>query len=175
MDRSVLAFLKCMDGSVLTFLKCMDGSVLVSLKCMDSSVLAQLRFFIQSAPTRFQQSGNSDVPWLLCKKSTSMSYLNRMAKLACSRTCLMTPFCSSWIEDLVGGSNKDVVQSLFFCRGPFTSAVVVCGGAQVAVASFPPWDQVGQLLSPTILPGEPEGQVPHHLLQADPRAGDFLL
>ena len=60
--NSVLAFLKCMDGSVLAFLKCMDGSVLVFLKCMDGSVLAHLRFPMQSAPTRFPQSGNSEVP-----------------------------------------------------------------------------------------------------------------
>ena len=55
--NSVLAFLKCTDGSILAFLKCMEGSVLVSLKCMDGSDLAHLRFFIQSAPTRFPQSG----------------------------------------------------------------------------------------------------------------------
>ena len=73
--NSVLAFLKNMDGSVLAFLKGMDGSVLVSLKCMDGLVLAHLRFSIQSAPTRFPQSGNSDVPYLLCKKSNKMSYL----------------------------------------------------------------------------------------------------
>ena len=60
--NSVLAFLKCMDGSVLAFLKCTDGSVLVFLKCMDGSVLAHLRFPMQSAPTRFPQSGNSEVP-----------------------------------------------------------------------------------------------------------------
>ena len=46
-------------GSVLAFLKSMDGSVLVFLKCMDGSVLAHLRFPMQSAPTRFPQSGNS--------------------------------------------------------------------------------------------------------------------
>ena len=62
--NSVLAFLKFMVGSVLAFLKYMDGSVLVSLKCMASSILAHLRFPIQSDP----QSGNSDVPYLLCKK-----------------------------------------------------------------------------------------------------------
>ena len=60
--NSVLAFLKCTDGSVLAFLKCTDGSVLVFLKCMDGSVLAHLRFPMQSAPTRFPQSGNSEVP-----------------------------------------------------------------------------------------------------------------
>ena len=60
--NSVLAFLKCMEGSVLAFLKCTDRSVLVFLKCMDGSVLAHLRFPMQSAPTRFPQSGNSEVP-----------------------------------------------------------------------------------------------------------------
>ena len=60
--NSVLAFLKCMDASVLAFIKCTDGSVLVFLKCMDGSVLAHLRFPMQSAPTRFPQSGNSEVP-----------------------------------------------------------------------------------------------------------------
>ena len=59
---SVLAFLKWMDGSVFAFLKCMDGSVLVFPKCMDRSVLAHLKFPMQSAPTRFPQSGNSEVP-----------------------------------------------------------------------------------------------------------------
>ena len=59
--NSVLAFLKCMDGSVLAFLKCTDRSVLVFLKCMDGSVLAHLRFPMQSAPTRFPQSENSEV------------------------------------------------------------------------------------------------------------------
>ena len=71
----ILAFLKVMDGSVLAFLNCTDGSVLVFQKCMDGSVLAHLRFPMQSAPTRFPQSGNSEVPQLLCKKSTKMSYL----------------------------------------------------------------------------------------------------
>ena len=60
--NSVLAFLKFIDGSVLTFLKCTDGSVLFFLKCMDGSVLAHLRFTMQSAPTRFPQLGNSEVP-----------------------------------------------------------------------------------------------------------------
>ena len=60
--NSVLAFLKCTDGSVLAFLKCTDGSVVVFLKCMDGSVLAHLRFPMQSAPIRFPQSGNSEVP-----------------------------------------------------------------------------------------------------------------
>ena len=55
-------FLKCMDGSVLAFLNCTDGSVLVFLKCMDGSALAYLRFPMQSAPTRFPQLGNSEVP-----------------------------------------------------------------------------------------------------------------
>ena len=59
--NSALAFLKCMDGSVLAFLKCTDGSVLVFLNCMDGSVLALLRFPMQSAPTIFPQSGNSEV------------------------------------------------------------------------------------------------------------------
>ena len=72
---SAMAFLNCMDRSVLAFLKCMNGSVLVSLKYIDVSVLAHLRFPIQSAPTRFPQSGNSVVPQLLCKKSNKMSYL----------------------------------------------------------------------------------------------------
>ena len=58
----VLSFLKCTDGSVLAFLKCTDGSVVVFLKCMDCSVLAHLRFPMQSAPTRFPQSGNSEAP-----------------------------------------------------------------------------------------------------------------
>ena len=58
----VLAFLKCTDGSVLAFLKCMDGSVLVFLKCMDGSILALLRVPMQFAPTRFPESGNSEVP-----------------------------------------------------------------------------------------------------------------
>ena len=39
-----------------------EGSILVFLKCMDISVLAHLRFPIQSAPTRFPQSGDSEVP-----------------------------------------------------------------------------------------------------------------
>ena len=56
--NSVLAFLKCTDGYSLGFLKCTDGSVLVFLKCMDGSVLAHLRFPMQSAPTRFPQSGS---------------------------------------------------------------------------------------------------------------------
>ena len=60
--NSALAFLKCKDGSVLAFLKCTEGSVLVFLKCMDGSVLAHFRFPMQSAPTRFPQSGNSEVP-----------------------------------------------------------------------------------------------------------------
>ena len=60
---------------VLAFLKCMDGSVLVFLKYTDGSVLAHLRCPIKSAPTKFPQSGNSEVPELLCKKSTKMSYL----------------------------------------------------------------------------------------------------
>ena len=75
--NSVLAFLKCTDGSVLAFLKCMDGSVLVYLKCMDGSVLAHPRFPMQSTPTRFPQSGKSEVPQLLCKKSTKMSYMKQ--------------------------------------------------------------------------------------------------
>ena len=58
----VLAFLKYTDGSVFAFLKCMDGYILVFLKCLDGSVLAHLRFPIQSAPTIFSQSGNSEVP-----------------------------------------------------------------------------------------------------------------
>ena len=62
MDGSVSAFLKGTDGSVLAFLKCMDGSLLVFLKCMDSSVLAHLRFPMQSVPTRFPESGNSEAP-----------------------------------------------------------------------------------------------------------------
>ena len=61
-QSSVLAFLKCMDGSILAFLKCMDRSVFVSLKCINGSVLAHLGFSIQSAPTKFAQSGNSSVP-----------------------------------------------------------------------------------------------------------------
>ena len=61
-NNSKLAFLKYMDGSVLAFLKCMD-------------VLAHLSFPMQSAPTIFPQSGNSEVPKLLCKKITKMSYL----------------------------------------------------------------------------------------------------
>ena len=61
-NNSALAFLKRMDGSVLAFVKYTDGSVLVFLKCMDGSVLAHLRFPMQSAPTRFPQSGNSEVP-----------------------------------------------------------------------------------------------------------------
>ena len=73
--NSVLAFLKCMDESVLAFLKCTDGSVLVFLKYMDGSVLAYLRFPMQSAPTRLPQLGNCKVLYLLCKKSTKMSYL----------------------------------------------------------------------------------------------------
>ena len=60
--NSVLAFLKCTDGSVLAFLKSTDGSVLVFPKCMDGSVLAHLRFPMQSSPTRFPESGNSEVP-----------------------------------------------------------------------------------------------------------------
>ena len=60
--NSVFAFLKCRDGSALAFLRCTDISVLVFLKCMDGSVLAQLRFPMQSAPTRFPQPGNSEVP-----------------------------------------------------------------------------------------------------------------
>ena len=60
--NSVVAFLKCTDGSILAFLKCTDGSVLVFLKCMDGSILAHLRFSMQSAPTRFPKSGNSEVP-----------------------------------------------------------------------------------------------------------------
>ena len=60
--NSVLAFLKCTDGSVLAFLKCTDRSVLVFLKCMDSSVLAHLRLPMQSASTRFPQTGNSEIP-----------------------------------------------------------------------------------------------------------------
>ena len=75
--KFVLAFLKCTDGSVLAFLKCTDGSVLVSLKCMDGSVLAHLRFPMQFAPTKFPQSGNSEVPQLLCQKSTKMSFLKQ--------------------------------------------------------------------------------------------------
>ena len=67
--KSVLAFQKCTDGSVLVFLKCTDGSVLVFPKCMDCSVLAHLRFPMQSAPTRFPQSENSEVPKLLGKKN----------------------------------------------------------------------------------------------------------
>ena len=58
---SILAFLKCMDKSVLAFLKCMDGSVLGFLKCRNGSVSAHLRFPMQSAPTRFPQSANSEV------------------------------------------------------------------------------------------------------------------
>ena len=68
-NTSVLAFLKCMDGSVLAFLKCMDGSLMVFLKCMNGSVLAHLRIPMQSAPTRFPQSGNSKVPQILCVRS----------------------------------------------------------------------------------------------------------
>ena len=60
--NSVLALLKYTDGSVLAFLKCTDGSVSVFLKCMDGSVLAHLRFPINLPPTRFPQSGNSEVP-----------------------------------------------------------------------------------------------------------------
>ena len=51
------------DHFVVLFLKCMDKSILVSLKCMDGSVLAYLRFAMQSAPTRFLQLDNSDVPY----------------------------------------------------------------------------------------------------------------
>ena len=75
--NSILDFPKCTDGSVLAFLKCMDGSVLVFLKCMDGSLLAHLGFSMQSAPTWFPQSRNSEVPYLLCKKSTKMSYLKQ--------------------------------------------------------------------------------------------------
>ena len=60
--NSVSAFLKNMDGSVLAFLKCTDGSILDFLKCMDGSILVYLRFPMQSAPTRFAQTGNSKVP-----------------------------------------------------------------------------------------------------------------
>ena len=60
--NSALAFLTFMDGSVLALLKCTDESVLVFLKCMDGSVLAHHRFPMQSAPTTFPQSGNSEVP-----------------------------------------------------------------------------------------------------------------
>ena len=74
-QNSILAFLKSTNGTVLAFLKCTDGSVWVFLKCMDGSVLAHQRFHMQSALTRFPQSGNSEVPELLCKKSTKMSYL----------------------------------------------------------------------------------------------------
>ena len=86
--NSVLSLLKCMDGSVLAFLKSMDGSVLAFLKCTDGSVwehlngkygseMSHLRFPTQSAPTRFPQSVNSGVPWLLCKKSNKTSYLKQ--------------------------------------------------------------------------------------------------
>ena len=60
--NSVFAFLKCTDGSILAFLKCMDGSVLVFLKCTDGFLRAHLRFPMQSAPTKFPQSGNSEIP-----------------------------------------------------------------------------------------------------------------
>ena len=60
--NSVLAFLKCMAGSILAFLKCTNESVLVFLKCMDGFVLVYLRFPMQSAPNRFPQSGNCEVP-----------------------------------------------------------------------------------------------------------------
>ena len=73
----VLAFQKCTDGSVLAILKCTYGSVLIFLKCMNGSVLAHLRLTMQSAPTRFSRSGNSEVPQLLCKKSTKISYLKQ--------------------------------------------------------------------------------------------------
>ena len=60
-NNSVMAFLKCKGGSVLAFLKYTDVSVLVFLKCMNGSVLAHLRFPMQTAPTKFPQSGNSEV------------------------------------------------------------------------------------------------------------------
>ena len=37
-------------------------SVFAFLKCTDGFVLAHLRFPMPSAPTRFPQSGNSEVP-----------------------------------------------------------------------------------------------------------------
>ena len=91
-DGSVLAFQKCMDGSVLTFLKCMDSSILAFQKCMDSSVLSYLTLPTRSAPTSLPQSGNSKVPWLLCKKSNKIIYLKQndrpqgiLARHICSR------------------------------------------------------------------------------------------
>ena len=91
--NSVLAYLKCMDGSVLAFLKCMDGSVLVTLKCMDGSVLAHIRTDIQSAPTRFQQLGNSCVPELLCNKSTKIFEIKLLILVFLLHVCLYVSLC----------------------------------------------------------------------------------
>ena len=71
----VLVFLKCMDGFVMAFLKCTDCSAWTHINFAYSSVLSHLRFPIQSAPTRFPQSGNSGVPQQLCKKSNTFFYL----------------------------------------------------------------------------------------------------
>ena len=49
------------NNSVMAFLKCKGGSVLAFLKCMNGSVLAHLRFPMQTSPTKFPQSGNSEV------------------------------------------------------------------------------------------------------------------
>ena len=57
--------------------KCTDSFVF--LKCMDGSVRSHLRFPTQSALTRFLQSGNSGVPWPLCKKNNKITYLKKNA------------------------------------------------------------------------------------------------
>ena len=70
---TVLAFLKCMESSVLAFLKCMGGSIWTHLNGTYGSVWSHLRFPTQSAPTRYQQLGNSAVLQLLCKKRNKTS------------------------------------------------------------------------------------------------------
>ena len=79
MDGSVLAFLNCTDRSIWSDLNCTDGSVWSDLNCTDGSVWSDLNleFCIgtQSAPTKFVQMEFSDIPCLLCKKSTERTYL----------------------------------------------------------------------------------------------------
>ena len=75
MDGFVLAFLNSTDGSVLAFLNCTDGSGLTNLNGSYGSVLSHLRFPTQSVLTRFPQLEISLVPWLLCKKSNTKTWL----------------------------------------------------------------------------------------------------
>ena len=104
-----MAHLKCIDSSVLIFLKCVDGSVLALLECIDGSLLALLNPYLPSWihigppesvlsflnlywPSWNAYTGNSDVPYLLCKKRTEKTLFEIEYNFSPCRSAT-PPFC----------------------------------------------------------------------------------